>query len=78
LARLGQAISTTELLRSWAAAANGTMQTTRYGYDIVACCRRQILAKMGYPLSRLFQERFAEGLKAAMTEAACGQMVLGL
>jgi uncharacterized protein (UPF0548 family) len=36
-------------------------------YDILAFSRpRQMLAKLGYPLSRLLQKRFAEGSKAAM------------
>jgi len=38
-------------------------------YDILAFSRpRQMLAKLGYPLSRLLQKRFAEGSKAAMAE----------
>jgi uncharacterized protein (UPF0548 family) len=38
-------------------------------YDILAFSRpRQMLAKLGYPLSRLLQKRFAEGSKAAMVE----------
>jgi uncharacterized protein (UPF0548 family) len=42
-------------------------------YDILAFSRpRQMLARLGYPLSRLLQERFAEGSKAAMIKAACG------
>lgn len=40
-------------------------------YDILAFSRpRQIFAKVGYPLSRLLQQRFAEGSKAAMLQAA--------
>ncbi len=40
-------------------------------YDILAFSRpRQVLAKLGYPLSRLLQKRFAEGSKAAMVKAA--------
>jgi uncharacterized protein (UPF0548 family) len=39
-------------------------------YDILAFSRpRQMLARIGYPLSRLLQKRFAEGSKAAMLEA---------
>jgi uncharacterized protein (UPF0548 family) len=39
-------------------------------YDILAFYRpRQMLARLGYPLSRLLQKRFAEGSKAAMLEA---------
>ena len=42
-------------------------------YDILAFSRpRQMLARLGYPLSRLLQKRFAEGSKAAMVEAASG------
>jgi len=38
-------------------------------YDILAFSRpRQMLAKLGYPLSRLLQKRFAEGSKAAMVQ----------
>ncbi len=40
-------------------------------YDILAFSRpRHIFAKLGYPLSRLLQKRFAEGSKAAMFRAA--------
>jgi uncharacterized protein (UPF0548 family) len=43
-------------------------------YDILAFSRpRQMLAKLGYPLSRLLQKRFAEGSKAAMVKAAGGK-----
>jgi len=39
-------------------------------YDILAFSRpRQMLARLGYPLSRLLQKRFAEGSKAAMIQA---------
>jgi uncharacterized protein (UPF0548 family) len=39
-------------------------------YDILAFSRpRHMLARMGYPLSRFLQKRFAEGSKAAMLEA---------
>ncbi len=39
-------------------------------YDILAFSRpRQMLARLGYPLSRLLQKRFAEGSKAAMLQA---------
>jgi uncharacterized protein (UPF0548 family) len=39
-------------------------------YDIFAFSRpRQVLARLGYPLSRLLQKRFAEGSKAAMIKA---------
>ncbi len=39
-------------------------------YDILAFSRpRQMLARLGYPLSRLLQKRFAEDSKAAMLEA---------
>jgi uncharacterized protein (UPF0548 family) len=39
-------------------------------YDIFAFSRpRQMLDKLGYPLSRLLQRRFAEGSKAAMFQA---------
>ncbi|HTF42649.1 MAG TPA: DUF1990 domain-containing protein [Terriglobales bacterium] len=42
-------------------------------YDILAFSRpRQMLARLGHPLSRLLQKRFAEGSKAAMVEAASG------
>jgi uncharacterized protein (UPF0548 family) len=42
----------------------------RVWYDILAFSRpRQRLARLGYPLSRLLQKRFAEGSKAAMVEA---------
>jgi uncharacterized protein (UPF0548 family) len=40
-------------------------------YDILAFSRpRQMFAKLGYPLSRLLQKRFAAGSKAAMLQAA--------
>jgi uncharacterized protein (UPF0548 family) len=39
-------------------------------YDILAFSRpRQMLARLGYPLSRLLQKKFAEGSKVAMLEA---------
>ena len=39
-------------------------------YDILAFSHpRLMLAKLGYPLSRLLQKRFAEGSKAAMIKA---------
>jgi uncharacterized protein (UPF0548 family) len=39
-------------------------------YDILAFSRpRQMLARVGYPLSRSLQKRFAEGSKAAMLQA---------
>ncbi len=39
-------------------------------YDILAFSRpRQALARVGYPLSRLLQKRFAVGSKAAMLQA---------
>jgi uncharacterized protein (UPF0548 family) len=39
-------------------------------YDILAFSRpKSVLARLGYPLSRLLQKRFAEGSKAAMLEA---------
>ena len=39
-------------------------------YDILAFSRaEQMLARMGYPLSRLLQKRFAQGSKAAMIKA---------
>jgi uncharacterized protein (UPF0548 family) len=42
-------------------------------YDILAFSRpRQVLARLGYPLSRLLQRRFAEHSKAAMLEAVNG------
>jgi uncharacterized protein (UPF0548 family) len=38
-------------------------------YDILAFSRpQQMLARLGYPLSRLLQKRFAEGSKATMAE----------
>ena len=43
-------------------------------YDILAFSRpRQMLARLGYPLSRSLQKRFAEGSKAAMLKAAGGK-----
>ena len=43
-------------------------------YDILAFSRpRQMLARLGHPLSRSLQKRFAEGSKAAMINAASGQ-----
>ena len=43
-------------------------------YDILAFSRpRQMLARLGYPLSRLLQKRFAEDSKAAMAKAAGGK-----
>jgi uncharacterized protein (UPF0548 family) len=42
----------------------------RVWYDILSFSRpRQVLARLGYPLSRLLQKRFAEGSKAAMIKA---------
>ena len=42
-------------------------------YDILAFSRpKKTLAKLGYPLSRMLQRRFAAGSKAAMLKAACG------
>jgi uncharacterized protein (UPF0548 family) len=42
----------------------------RVWYDIFAFSRpRQMLARLGYPLSRLLQKRFAQGSKAAMLQA---------
>ncbi|MGB0011991.1 MAG: DUF1990 domain-containing protein [Candidatus Sulfotelmatobacter sp.] len=39
-------------------------------YDILAFSRpRHMFARLGYPLSRLLQKRFAEGSKAAMSQA---------
>ena len=39
-------------------------------YDILAFSRpRQMLARLGYPLSRSFQKKFVEGSKLAMLEA---------
>lgn len=39
-------------------------------YDILAFSHpRNLLARLGYPLSRLLQKRFAEDSKAAMLEA---------
>jgi uncharacterized protein (UPF0548 family) len=39
-------------------------------YDILAFSRpRQTLARLGYPLSRLLQKRFAEGSKLAMLQS---------
>jgi uncharacterized protein (UPF0548 family) len=43
-------------------------------YDILAFSRpRHMLARLGYPFSRLLQKRFAEGSKAAMIKAAGGK-----
>jgi len=43
-------------------------------YDILAPSRpRHMLARVGYPLSRSLQKRFAEGSKAAMIHAASGK-----
>ncbi len=43
-------------------------------YDLLAFSRpRQMLARLGYPLSRSLQKRFAEGSKAAMINAASGK-----
>ena len=40
-------------------------------YDILAFSRPQkMLARVGYPLSRMLQKRFTEGSKAAMLRAA--------
>ncbi|MGC1452890.1 MAG: DUF1990 domain-containing protein [Candidatus Sulfotelmatobacter sp.] len=48
-------------------------------YDILAFSRpRQTLARLGYPLSRLLQRRFAEGSKAAMVEAVRCESHIGL
>jgi len=48
-------------------------------YDILAFSRpRQTLARLGYPLSRLLQKRFAEGSKAALVEAVRGKSHIGL
>jgi uncharacterized protein (UPF0548 family) len=45
----------------------------RVWYDILAFSRpRQMLARLGYPLSRLLQKKFAEGSKAAMLDAVSG------
>jgi uncharacterized protein (UPF0548 family) len=42
----------------------------RVWYDILAFSRpKKMLARLGYPLSRLLQKRFAKGSKAAMLEA---------
>jgi len=42
----------------------------RVWYDILAFSRpKKMLARLGYPLSRLLQKRFANGSKAAMLEA---------
>jgi uncharacterized protein (UPF0548 family) len=42
-------------------------------YDILAFSRpRQTLARLGYPLSRLLQRKFAEGSKAAMLRSVSG------
>jgi uncharacterized protein (UPF0548 family) len=42
----------------------------RVWYDILAFSRpRQTLARLGYPLSRLLQKKFAEGSKTAMLDA---------
>ena len=42
----------------------------RVWYDIVAFSRpKKMLVRLGYPLSRLLQKRFANGSKAAMLEA---------
>lgn len=38
-------------------------------YDILAFSRPRMLARLGYPLSRLLQKKFAEGSKLAMLEA---------
>jgi uncharacterized protein (UPF0548 family) len=43
-------------------------------YDILAFSDpRQMLANLGYPLSRWLQKRFAEGSKMVMVEAAGGK-----
>jgi uncharacterized protein (UPF0548 family) len=43
-------------------------------YDILAFSRPEsTLAKLGYPLSRMLQRRFAADSKAAMLEAASGK-----
>jgi uncharacterized protein (UPF0548 family) len=42
-------------------------------YDIYAFSRpRQLLARLGYPLSRMLQRRFARDSKAAMVRAVTG------
>ncbi len=47
-------------------------------YDILAFSRpRQIFAKLGYPLSRLLQKRFAEGSMAAMLRFVVGDSKSG-
>lgn len=39
-------------------------------YDILAFSRpKKMLTRLGYPLSRLLQERFAKGSKAALVDA---------
>jgi len=46
----------------------------RVWYDILAFSRpRQMFARLGYPLSRLLQKRFAEGSKAAMIQSVRDQ-----
>jgi uncharacterized protein (UPF0548 family) len=46
----------------------------RVWYDILAFSRpKQMLARLGYPLSRSLQKRFAEGSKAAMVQAVGGK-----
>jgi uncharacterized protein (UPF0548 family) len=48
-------------------------------YDVLAFSRpRQTLARLGYPLSRLLQKRFAEGSKTAMVEAVRCKSHIGL
>jgi uncharacterized protein (UPF0548 family) len=43
----------------------------RVWYDILAFSRpKKILARLGYPLSRLLQRQFARASKAAMLQAA--------
>ena len=47
-------------------------------YDILAFSRpRQMLARLGYPLSRLLQKRFAQGSKAAMLQSARDIQAMG-
>lgn len=41
----------------------------RVWYDLYAVSRRGLAARLGYPLSRVLQKRFARGSKAAMQRA---------
>jgi uncharacterized protein (UPF0548 family) len=51
----------------------------RVWYDVLAFSRpRQTLARLGYPLARLLQKRFAEGSKTAMVEAVRCKSHIGL